>query len=165
MTEINKIKILAHILEDDDAIIMILRDQLMMNAVEHKIYLRDGEFIEAFHDKVHIAVIDFNPSTATALNGTQITRIVIDKNPDCRVIMITGMDDSLNKCHNIKDFFHSGGFRWLDKDEDDFTNKFTDYVQQAIHFVKREIYRKEVVGETAGLVVRDRKMETVEKPI
>jgi FixJ family two-component response regulator len=163
--DINKIKILAHVLEDDDAIVMLLEDQLKMNEVDYKIYTTDGEFLEAFHDKVHIAVIDFKPSNATALNGTQITKVIIDKNPDCRVMIITGLNDSMFNCQNVIDFFHSGGFRWLSKDDLFFKNKFTDFVQQAIHFTKTELYRKEVVEKTAGLVVRDRKMGRIENRI
>jgi len=152
-----QVKILCHVLEDDDAIIMVLKEQLLINEVEAVIFHNDEDFLKALINNVHLCVIDFSPTTITSRNGTDLTRIVVDKYEDCKVIVITGLNSNVHEeCEQIINFFHVGGFRWLQKDNPHFISVFTKYVQQAIHIIKKNLALKKIMQDNTGSVIRDR---------
>jgi DNA-binding NtrC family response regulator len=129
-----QLNILTYVLEDDEDIIYLL-DHLFKanNFVDYVFYKETNQFITNLNERVHICVIDYY--LQGALNGIDVMKIVLARNPWCKVIMISGQDNP----KVIADFVNNDGFRYVNKQSPDYMKHLVDYMQHAIALIKKQI--------------------------
>lgn len=133
-TYTQQLNILTHVLEDDEDVIYLL-DRLFKanNFVDYVFFKDTGVFMENLNELVHICVIDYY--LPGPLNGIDVMKLVLTKNPWCKVIMISGQDNP----KVIADFVNNDGFRYVNKNLPDYMQNLVDFMQQAIALIKRQI--------------------------
>lgn len=136
------INILIHGLDDDESVRMLLEEQMELNGVNNfRMFSDPEEFLKHLNAKPHICIIDY--LLPGELTGLGITRIVIDQNSECKVIMMSGLKDFIV----LRDFFRAGGFDWVDKDESHFQDELVKVVQKAISFIKAKLEFQQEIDE------------------
>lgn len=150
------INLLVDILDDDDAVLMVVEEQLKLNGIiNYRMFTDPDKFLAGLHEKPHICIVDF--MLGGVLNGLDVSRIVLSKNKDCKVIMVSGVDGDLC-CKTMREFFYIGGSGWADKNDTDFKGQLVSELQKAIGFIRDELERRERLEQKEGSVIRkDRK--------
>lgn len=129
-----QLNILTYVLEDDEDIILLLDQLFKMNGFVDYVFFKNAkDFVRDLNERVHICVIDYRLSGP--MNGIEVMKVVLSQYPWCKVIMISGQDDP----KVITQFVNSDGFRYVSKNDDDYTKQLVDYMQQAIEIVKNQI--------------------------
>lgn len=131
---LQQLNILTYVLEDDEDIINLLDHLFKLNGfVDYQFFKDSAEFVRSLNDRVHICIIDyFLPGP---LNGIDVMKVVLSRNPWCKVIMISGQDDP----KVVSDFVNNDGFRYVYKGLTDYTTQLIDFMQQAIALIKKQI--------------------------
>jgi FixJ family two-component response regulator len=87
-----QLNILTYVLEDDEDIIYLLDHLFKLNGfVDYKFFKESAEFVKCLNERVHICVIDYY--LPGPLNGIDVMKVVLQQNPWCKIIMISGQDD------------------------------------------------------------------------
>lgn len=129
-----QLNILTYVLEDDEDIIHLLDQLFKLNGfVDYMFFKNSAEFVKSLNDRVHICIIDYY--LPGPLNGIDVMKVVLSRNPWCKIIMISGQDDP----KVISDFVNNDGFRYVYKGMGDYTNQLIDFMQQAIGLIKKQI--------------------------
>lgn len=131
------INVLVHIVDDDESMVYELDLVFNKHGIDHKIYTDPDEFLKT-EDKKRICVIDYRFNNS-GMTGFDIAEKVLESNPRCNIIIITGYPDAgdLLKLMNLK------AFKYLSKMDDGFTDDLLKYVKQAIKLVHEEIKLEE----------------------
>ena len=127
------INIMTHAL-DDSPVILKLIEKAFENAGinQYRLFAKEQEFIDAINEDVHIAVIDY--MLGGPLTGLDVLRILIDKNPRCYVIIMSGQEEK----KVVVDFLNAGAWKYVDK-TGEFVTEVIGYVQQAATLVKENL--------------------------
>jgi two-component system response regulator YesN len=151
-----QLNILTYVLEDDEDIIYLLDHLFKLNGFVDYLFFKDSaEFVKSLDDRVHICVIDYR--LPGPLNGIDVMKVVLSRNPWCKVIMISGQDDP----KVIADFVNNDGFRYVYKGLTDYTDHLVDFMQQAITIVKRQLdMHEEFKSIYDELKTKKKKVET-----
>ena len=117
------IKIITYVLDDDIEELELLKPYLeKVCDCDFQMYTDVSEFICAIQEGCHIAIIDFN--LCAKVDGIEVGRMVLDKNPLCFLILFSGMDDKNTIIHAM-----NTGFRYcVDKNCKDAYQKVADVV-------------------------------------
>lgn len=129
-----QLNILTYVLEDDEDIIYLLDRLFKLNGFVDYIFFKDSQkFMNSLNERVHICVIDYY--LEGPLNGIDVMKVVLSRNPWCKVIMISGQDNP----KVVAEFVNSDGFRYVNKRGEEYTTELVDYMQQAIALIKKQI--------------------------
>ncbi len=120
------ISIFTHILDDNLDFTLILKDLFKQHPdIEYKIFNKIDEFLKAIQEEKNISIIDYN--LKDKYNGIDLMKIVLEKNPNSYVIMMSSQDS----LEVVVDFYEAGGFRYLNKNNRDFTKKLIGSIRDA----------------------------------
>lgn len=146
-----KLNVLTYVLDDDEDIRSLLSDVFRLNGFTDVVFFDSSQdLISSLKEQVHICVIDYYlPGSMT---GVDVMKVVLSKNPYCKVIMISGQDSM----KVVKQFTNNGGFRYVDKKEDDYTGELVSYVQEALAYVRHTIEIHQDLKELSENIKRKR---------
>lgn len=138
--------ILTYILEDDRITGELISEILKNNSiVDYKIFNNSSEFIAAVTPDVQIAVIDHY--LGEKITGLDVMKIVLSKNPDCFVIIVTGQES-----HDVAvDFLNYGAWKYVKKKNQKYLNELVDYVLLAIKEIEKQDLLKDITGKMAAM--------------
>jgi FixJ family two-component response regulator len=128
------IKIITYVLDDDLEELELLEP--FLNRVcdcDFQLYTDVNDFIHAIEQGCHIAIIDFYLNTK--VDGIEVGRMVLEKNPLCYLILFSGYDDkkTLIKAMNT-------GFKYfVDKNHPNAYQQVADVVAVQIPGIKMRI--------------------------
>lgn len=144
MTE--KAIILTYILEDDKVTGELIAEILKNNSiVDYKIFDNSSEFFTALTPEVQICVIDHY--LGEKLTGLEVMKIVLAKNPDCFVIIVTGQGN-----HDVVvDFLNYGAWKYVKKSNPKYLNELVDYVLLAIKEIEKAALLKDITGKMTAM--------------
>lgn len=129
-----QLNILTYVLEDDEDIILLLDHLFKLNGFVDYVFFKDSnKFVSSLNERVHICVIDYY--LKGPLNGIDVMKVVLSRNPWCKVIMISGQ----NNHKVVAEFVNNNGFRYVWKGGGDYNNELVGYMQQAIEIVKSQM--------------------------
>jgi DNA-binding NtrC family response regulator len=124
------INILTHVLDDDhDFKIIVSRILEKHPDIEYKLYSEIGEFLESIKETKNISIIDYN--LKADMNGLELMKIILGKNPLSYVIMMSNQTD----IEVVTDFYDLDGFRYINK----MCPEFKDKLVHSIHKAKMKI--------------------------
>jgi FixJ family two-component response regulator len=151
-----QLNILTHVLEDDEDIIVLLDELFKVNGfVDYLFFKESAHFVKALNERVHICVIDYY--LPGPLNGIDVMKVVLSRNPWCKVIMISGQDNP----SVITEFVNNDGFRYVYKQAPDYQTLLITYMQQAIALIKKQIdMHEEFKSVYEELKTKRKKVET-----
>lgn len=145
VTDIYPVKIMrVHGLDDDEAVAMVATEQMALQKINFQMFTEQDDFIDHLYLKPNICFIDYK--LPGKLNGVQITKIITDQYPDCRVIMISALKDFevIYQFHN-----EAKGHRWIMKGDD--WKKFIDdlvfAIQDEIKILTQKIEIQSVIHQ------------------
>lgn len=151
-----QLNILTYVLEDDEDIIYLLDHLFKANNFVDYVFFKDtSKFMGDLNERVHICVIDYY--LQGPLNGIDVMKLVLTQNPWCKVIMISGQDS-----HKVvADFVNNDGFRYVNKNSEDYMKELMDYIQHAIALIKKQIdMHQEFKSVYEDLKTKKRKVES-----
>lgn len=128
------INILTHILDDDEDFCLII-DSILKNysEIEYKMYSTLNEFIIAVKEDKNISVIDYN--LKEKINGLELSKIILEKNPSSYVIMMSSQSD----INVVTEFYDNSGFRYVNKISSNFSEKLIKAIQDAKSSIQRQL--------------------------
>lgn len=143
--------LLADLIEDSEDYISIVKDILKLNGLQH---IRDFATPEEYEKELsmnpnltpHIALVDFR-FNHSVLTGLDVTRMLMQraktKRLQTKVIMITGYSNP----ETIIEFFHLGGFGWINKDRNASKEDLKARIQLAIGEIKDALEERAFLDE------------------
>lgn len=93
--------------------------------VDFKLFDNDKEFLKEINEEVIIVIIDHQ--IGSLKTGLNVMKDVIDINPVCYPIVVSGNDDP----HIIMEYLNSDAFRYVLKNDDNYLNTILVFVRQA----------------------------------
>lgn len=130
-----KLNILIYVLDDYQATldaISISFDNAEIRG--YRLFTSADDFIKSLNDDVHIAVIDYWLKGAD-VNGLQVCRLLLEKYPQCFVIIMSGQEDN----DVIVDFLNSGADRYIVRKDAKWIEKLLGYVKEGIVVVQKNL--------------------------
>lgn len=123
--------------DDQETLDLIKEDFDKAGIVHYHLFTNEREFLKSFNENVHVAVIDHYLSGSTEI-GYDIMETIFELNHKfhsplkCKMIIMSGQQDPAM----IAKYLNNGAFRYLRKDDKDFSVLLIDYVKQAIDEVE-----------------------------
>lgn len=125
--------IMTYLLDDDEEIIDLFREIFEANGLDNCEYFSKGKvFMDNLNENVHICVVDHD--LRNGVTGLEILEKVNQLNPDCKKIVVTGMEDNnltieyVNRCKIDQ---------WIKKDfKSTYIQKLVDYIKGIIPEIK-----------------------------
>ncbi len=136
----HQVNILAHALEDDQDFVELITELFDMNGMkEYKFFTHPEEFILAFHEKIHLCIVDYYlPGTMT---GLDVMKVVLSMNKNCKAIMLSAVQDYRVVIKSLNE----GCFKWVDKNDEDHRAELVNAIQQSIGYIKDKIEERELL--------------------
>lgn len=131
-----KLNILIYVLDDYQATldaISICFDNAEIGG--YRLFTSADEFIKSLNEDVHIAVIDYWLKGTNIINGLQVCRLLLEKYPQCFVIIMSGQEDN----DVIVDFLNSGADRYIVRKNTEWIEKLLVYVREGIVVVQKNL--------------------------
>lgn len=133
-TYTQQLNILTYVLEDDEDIIGLLDRLFKMNGFVDYLFFKDtNKFVLELNERVHICVIDYYLDGP--MNGIDVMKVVLSRNPWCKIILISGQDDP----KVIENFVNNDGFRYVYKGDKNYQQDLVSYMQKAIEIIKGQL--------------------------
>lgn len=156
----SRIDILVFGVDDDEIVEAKLIEQMRIHNIPFTMFRDADLFLKNLHRKPDIVFIDYR--LPGALNGVELTKLVTTDNPDCKVIMISGIRDFdvLHSFHN-----EAGGSVWIKKgDNYDFVKDLFFVIEDLIAYSKRKLVTQNLIN-ALKLEREERKRKRSEVPI
>jgi DNA-binding NtrC family response regulator len=128
------IRIITYVLDDDIEELELLKPYLeKVCACDFQMYTDVSEFICAIQEGCHIAIVDFNLNAK--IDGIEVGRMVLEKNPLCFLILFSGMDDKRTIINAM-----NTGFRYcVDKNSTTAYQQVADVVDEQREGIKNRM--------------------------
>ena len=124
MTE--KLLILLFAIDNDEVTRDQIREGLERSDVEHyEVFDNHVDLMEKFDDHVHIAIIDHHLDAG--VTGFDVMEQILEINPSCYVIIISGNEDP----KLMRQYWKKKAFSYIFKNDRDFEDQLVDDVNEA----------------------------------
>lgn len=130
-----KLNILIYVLDDYQPTLEAISISFDKAGIkDYKVFNSSIKFIESLNEDVHIAVIDYWLKGAN-VNGLQVCRLLLEKYPQCFVIIMSGQEDN----DVIVDFLNSGADRYIIRKDQVWIEKLLAYVKEGVTVVQKNL--------------------------
>jgi DNA-binding NtrC family response regulator len=138
--------ILTYILEDDKVTSELIAEILKNNdIVDYRIFNSSSDLIANMSTDVHICVLDY--FLGETLTGLDVMKIVLAKNPECFVIIISGQDNA----DVVADFLNNGAKKYVNKNTPKYLNLMVDFVLLAIKEYEKKVMLQDIAGKMVDM--------------
>ena len=122
------LNIVTMILDDDTQMLELIELALKDAGIKnYRLFFSDTDFIDGLSENMHILVIDHHLNGT--VDGLDVMRRAIKKNPNVFVIAMSGNDDS----RLIVEYLNEGANRFVLKKERDYLEQLVKFVRQGIN--------------------------------
>lgn len=128
------INILTHLLDDDHDFITLVEKVLDKHPeIEYKVYSDVNVFISSIKEDKNISIIDYD--LKSDINGLQLSKIILEKNPLSYVIMLSSQSD----IEVVTEFYENDGFRYINKSSPNSLSKLVETIHKAKAAIQRHL--------------------------
>jgi FixJ family two-component response regulator len=145
---------LIDLVDDNEAVVMVIEDLLDLNGLKNRRKFDDPVLYEEElrnNPGINPHICIFDHLLKSRLTGLDLTIMMMKRNKECKIIMISGLRDP----DVIEAFYDAGGYKWVNKDRQDFQPILIDRVQGAIEFLKCELERRHKLDQLDKPILRN----------
>jgi FixJ family two-component response regulator len=157
---------LIDLVDDNEAVVMLIEELLDFNGLKNRRKFDDPVLYEEElrnNPDINPHICIFDHLLKSRLTGLDLTIMMMKRNRECKVIMISALRDA----DVIEAFYDAGGYKWVNTNKPDFQHILIDRVQGAIEFIKNELERRHKLDQLDKPILRNDRRPLVkdEKPI
>lgn len=129
-----KLNILIYVLDDYRPALEAIEESFNIAGISgFKMFTNATDFLSSLNEDVHIAVIDY--LLKGDLTGLQVCRMLIEKYPQCFVIIMSAQEDN----SVIIDFMNSGADRYVSRKDSAWLDNVIKYVNEGMVSVQKNL--------------------------
>jgi DNA-binding NtrC family response regulator len=127
------LNILTYVLDDDEVVLMLIEKAFENAGIkDFKLFTKSNDLLN--EEMVpHIAIIDYMLKEE-GINGLDVTKILLKKNPNCYVIIMSGQDN----WEVLKGFMNSGARYYVEK-KNNYLAEVAEQVNEAARKLKMDL--------------------------